>query len=76
MQNNLFVCDFKGYHSFVQLKTYLPVVDIIFWFMYTMKITMSCIYEKLLLFVGCRCHEKSKIGMISFEFIKYAFIYT
>ena len=35
--------------------------------MYTMKITMSYINEQHLLFVGCRCHEEGKIGMIYFE---------
>ena len=32
-----------------------------------MKITIICIYEKLLLFVGGRCHEEGKRRMIYFE---------
>ena len=32
-----------------------------------MKITIIYINEKLLLFVGCRCHEEGKKGMLSFE---------
>ena len=35
--------------------------------MYTMKITIIYIYEKLQLFVGCRFHEEEKRGMIYFE---------
>ena len=33
------------------------------------EITIIYIYEKLLLFVVCRCHEKGKRGMIYFESI-------
>ena len=35
--------------------------------MYTMKITIMYIYEKLIFFVGDRCHEKGKIVMIYIE---------
>ena len=35
--------------------------------MNTMKIIMIYVYEKLLLFVGCRCHEERKIVMVYFK---------
>ena len=45
----------------------MTVIDILFWLMYTMKITIIIIKQKLLLFVGCRFHEEGEIGMIYFE---------
>ena len=45
----------------------MPVINIIFWLVYTMKITMFYIHEKLLLFVGCRFHEEGERAMIYFE---------
>ena len=45
----------------------MQLIDIIFWLMYTMKITTIIIKQKLLLFVGCTCHEEGKIGIIYFE---------
>ena len=45
----------------------MTVIDIIFWLMYTMKITIIIINKKLLLFVGCRCHKEGKKGIIYFE---------
>ena len=43
------------------------VINIIFWLMYTIKTTITYINEKLLLFVGCRFHEKRKRGLVIFE---------
>ena len=45
----------------------MPVINIVFWLMYTIKITIIIIKQKLLLFVGGRCHNEGKIGMITFE---------
>ena len=45
----------------------MPVSNIIFWLMYITKITIIYINEKLLLFVGGRCHEEGEGGMINFE---------
>ena len=45
----------------------MPVIDIIFLLMYTMKITLIIINQKILLFVGWWCPEEVKRVMIYFE---------
>ena len=53
----------------------MPVINIIFWLIYTMKTTIIHISEKLLLFVGFRCHEEGKRGIISFESLDIPFLH-
>ena len=49
-------------------KAWKTTVSInMFWLMYTMKIFIISIRKKILLFVGCRCHEEWKGVLICFE---------
>ena len=64
-QNYLYSCVSNIYITSKALE--IPIINIIFWLMYTTKITLFYMNEKLLLFVDFTCHGEGKIGMISFE---------
>ena len=76
--------DFYSYVSNISITNWeMPVINIIFWLIYTMKISIIYINEKLLLYVGCRCHKEGKRGMIYFKSLNmhlfthtYVYIYT